>query len=1389
MCLRSPLARFRTLRLAATFWSLHHFSAPPHPKPALFVCDYVLSPPRPEPTPTQPASFSDMPRKRKATRRGDFRQRAIAVPPNAIARQTPTSAAADSCEPKNMLRIASWNVRGISTPAQAVALAAWAAEQAVDVLLLQDTQPTLGSSAEDAAAFPLAELPGPWQLFMVPATDQRVPRVAIAVRAGAGRVQDAVLLDSAPYAVTVRLALHAGVSVASHTTLMASSVYWPPDGASHDAAFLDVITTLGRQDDGLHIVGGDFNAPLGDTEAAGLVPISWLGQECLAPAPVSHSEVPCSPAASTAARYATTCAETMGAAFTGSLAPVDGMLQVAEPTFAQQRPDGSTVERVLDHMFFTETALHAVNSCGVAAAASPAAAAAVAVLNSDHRPLVLALTADGSTAAASGAGIPVEATPPSPRLTSPDAAPERRTVTGAALNSAAPVVLDLAQRHLCSESVQQRQHGLGRIENVITDAIQRQPQRASVKRGRRSPQLFPDALLKHGGAALERAMALAEAARDAPYDAAMQRKLRDSLATAERKALDATLLAAALASEAHDGRGVAAALSAAKAVHGSALGALGALPQGEAAQHPLPASLTVGDSAPILCPDDADDATLSAMATALQEGLAAVSVDAGVTPAWQLPSDGVPLEPPTLDVDRVAAIVDGSRRLAPATTEPLPADVPFSEGEVRAALHRLPNGRARGFDCLAAEHWKSAHEVVVVLLTFLFNAIVAAGCAPPSWATSRLVPLPKRAAPRTLAHWRPISIVAVLPKLFASILHRRLQAAAQAVGVPGDAQHGFRPQRSTLTALLAITEAIRLRIAAGLSCVVVALDFKKAFDRVPRDGLRSALSGMGLPDSVVDKIAVLYQMTGVQLRVGRGKAALQTALPSATNTGVRQGCPLSPLLYAIFVDSLRGVVDAAVQLAVPGGGSVSVLISFADDVTLTVASDADANSAVAAVHAWCTVHGVELAWEKTQVMRFGPAAANKDPFVLHRHGMEALILPISSHIKVLGVMLDADLSGVPHAKYRAAVAGKRAEQLAASGVRGGMAPLPLVRAVFKAYVEPTLYYGAELFQTPAAIGVLDGALRRCAAVMLGLRVDRCAPRCLLMELGVVPARAVVLKASACLLRRCLMQFPGDTALGHLLAAGMKVSGALFRASTTAAAQASAGHNFGTTEWAVALLQYRETHWTMASGAAGALAPPPLRCGAFGPAVLHAACAHGAGHLLDAAASHGTVTAGWKDALSCFCDKGWAWTQRSVWTDVWARPLRPVQLQPWWSAVGGGVSAAVMKFRTGTAWRRTAVCTCGAAVSRLHPLLVCREREVERNAALAVVFDAMPELDSGVLAHVLLGTHPCNVAPYRRQAVEYAQRLLEGAPEAPAAWLMSVYRFVSSAPRPEPVPAR
>ena len=76
---------------------------------------------------------------------------------------------------------------------------------------------------------------------------------------------------------------------------------------------------------------------------------------------------------------------------------------------------------------------------------------------------------------------------------------------------------------------------------------------------------------------------------------------------------------------------------------------------------------------------------------------------------------------------------------------------------------------------------------------------------------------------------------------------------------------------------------------------IVFLDLAKAFDLVSHQSIRKGFIRKGIPPTVIEGIMNMYKRSTTKISVGS-----QTTRTININSGVKQGCPLSPLLFNLI---------------------------------------------------------------------------------------------------------------------------------------------------------------------------------------------------------------------------------------------------------------------------------------------------------------------------------------------------------------------------------------------------------------------------------------------------------------------------------------------------------
>ena len=171
---------------------------------------------------------------------------------------------------------------------------------------------------------------------------------------------------------------------------------------------------------------------------------------------------------------------------------------------------------------------------------------------------------------------------------------------------------------------------------------------------------------------------------------------------------------------------------------------------------------------------------------------------------------------------------------------------------------------------------------------------------------------------------------------------------------------------------------------------VLSLDQGKAFDRVDWSFMLATLSKMGFGPSFRHWVRLFYR--GVQSCVNVNRYLSPFFVLSR---GVRQGCPLSPLLY-VLVSEVLAFNICITGLSIPGSQTpLSPISQYTDDTSLIVNSDDAILAVFDTYYRFETASGSKLNVSKSKGLWLGAWNNRRDPPVQLEW--------TSKQIKVLGV--------------------------------------------------------------------------------------------------------------------------------------------------------------------------------------------------------------------------------------------------------------------------------------------------------------------------------------------------------------------------------------------------
>ena len=150
------------------------------------------------------------------------------------------------------------------------------------------------------------------------------------------------------------------------------------------------------------------------------------------------------------------------------------------------------------------------------------------------------------------------------------------------------------------------------------------------------------------------------------------------------------------------------------------------------------------------------------------------------------------------------------------------------------------------------------------------------------------------------SNYRGITLISCLGKLFLSVLNTRFLLYDFNLNLLADNQLCFVPGNRTSDAHIIIHNLVKKICHKNNSRIYSCfVDFKKAFDSVPRDILLKKLKNLGVEGNFLNIVRHIYTTDKACIKLGNSRSNLFDL-----SLGVRQGCILSPLLFNIFLSDL-----------------------------------------------------------------------------------------------------------------------------------------------------------------------------------------------------------------------------------------------------------------------------------------------------------------------------------------------------------------------------------------------------------------------------------------------------------------------------------------------------
>jgi hypothetical protein len=249
----------------------------------------------------------------------------------------------------------------------------------------------------------------------------------------------------------------------------------------------------------------------------------------------------------------------------------------------------------------------------------------------------------------------------------------------------------------------------------------------------------------------------------------------------------------------------------------------------------------------------------------------------------------------------------------------------FSTVSIDTVLHylnKLKTDSATGPDLIPSRFIKPTAFIIATHLTNIINTCISNDIFPPSWKTSRISPIPKIDNPTEFDHYRPISILPSLSKIFEKIIAKQLVQHMEDSNFFPSTLSGCREGHSSSSALLHIKENCLKAMRSSELTILTLIDFSKAFDTVNHYKLLNMLSTYNFSSSSI-KFLQSYLSERTQYIECNNNISSDVL---NINSGVPQGSILGPILFNIYIASINDNIN----------NSGITTVNYVDDLQLAI---------------------------------------------------------------------------------------------------------------------------------------------------------------------------------------------------------------------------------------------------------------------------------------------------------------------------------------------------------------------------------------------------------------------------------------------------------------------
>ena len=281
--------------------------------------------------------------------------------------------------------------------------------------------------------------------------------------------------------------------------------------------------------------------------------------------------------------------------------------------------------------------------------------------------------------------------------------------------------------------------------------------------------------------------------------------------------------------------------------------------------------------------------------------------------------------------------------------------------ELNRAINKLKRNKTPGVDLIANEIFMIMPEKLREKLVEDLEECRINSTFPKDWKETEIKWIFKeKGSPTMIKNYRPIALLNTAYKIYTRIMTERLEIVAEKFGMLSDAQQGFRADRSCMAAGLMMKIIMNRRLRKETPLHVAFIDISKAYDTVNHETLWKIMEESGIKGKLIENIKELYKENQIKAITPYGKTK-----GVEMKRGIRQGCPLSPLLFAMYVEPIEQEMEKLNRNKESEPG----ILMYADDMIIWAETKEELETKLSKMYETMEQLGLEMSMDKTEIQK------------------------------------------------------------------------------------------------------------------------------------------------------------------------------------------------------------------------------------------------------------------------------------------------------------------------------------------------------------------------------------------------------------------------------------